>query len=1461
MLLAKARSELSSTQCVASVANNTSSKKKTKVREEKCDTVSPDHSILSTATINGFDIVGVIDTGAAVTVISQKTVEHCNLLVQPIKNAKVTLANNSILCMNGVCTFKLKFLGLTKWVHALVLPETSDSIILGLDTLKKFKVVIDSETCRLHSKLNKKTLRSSQTVARVQNNVKCIELNGKAFNARNFKVGSLSVNSNIPFDNDASLKCSDPDFKVTFKLKENVVLPPRTQVAVPVVNNYDGVVNLTLEIYGDANLFYDKMCRIPSSLTSLKTPFFLLTNFSSNPVHLNCGRVLAIGVVPREIQTFKYITNEDEVEIVDYSSMKFCEEENLYFDVESNWMQACLNYGLKFPETRYNEYPPVFRAANKKALEMAKTIIEGKERNEDVQVTSVKQLTINQEIGLYQKMLLENFLCKRVHLFNKKDRVINPNIEPFEIKTKTESPINVPPYRKSPTERTIIDAYCQDLLQAGLIQPSNSPWASPVILVKKKGNGWRMCVDFRALNKVTIGDTFPLPRIDDTLDSLAGAKFFSTLDCKDGFHQVPITSKDREKTAFITHSGLYEYLVMPFGLKNAPAKFQRVINNVLKHLTWRECLVYLDDIIVFGKTFEEMLTRLDRVFNCLEASGFRLNYKKCAFGQTELDFLGHNINSKGIQPSTSKIEIVKNFPRPTNTKELRSFIGLVSYHRQFLKGMSRHVSVLTKLLKKKVTFNWDQQCEEAFVFLKNSLCARPILTFFDPTKRHVLATDASKEAIGAILKQEELHDGRIVLKPVAYWGRGLNKAEKNYQATELECLALVSAVQKFRHYLQFSKFTVETDHRPLLSVKNFKNKNRRLERWSLSLADFDFDVVYKKGKLHIDVDAISRIPRLSETESSEPNEQHLRALLKNTGKLADLKKLEKKNESKVYWYDRVKPDEEKDEPAEDTSSDDSYKFSFHPEIYSTPSDSTSYDSARSTVSHPPKSSTDKSSSFSSTSIINPSDLTDDSTVLYSLNDPLSTSIKVPATTSQQAFTSSVSDNSQDPSVFVYDPSNPITESDQLLDPVLSRKVMLLKRRVLTKEEVKEVSNFRLEKGLLYRSNVDKVNPKYLLAVPSNLTKGIVSSCHDSIGTPHHGQAKTLSKIQDRFWWPGLKREVISYIQNCQVCQKIKPRYGKKQGLLQPMALEIKEGYKPFSMMAIDVIVLKEIPSRGYKYIIVACDYVTRYVIAAALKNQTASTVTDFIMKNIVLIYGSPRQIITDNATNFTSSVVKCALDSLAIQHKFITAYHPEANGLVERTNGSIKLLLKSLVTENEKEWSSWLPYVVFAYNSTVHSITGYTPYFLVFGFEPRINIENEVGKAELYGSAKFEESPELSAKALDEARELARQKLIDYGNKMKERVDAHRVVADYEVGDKVWLFSAVRPTGRFKAFYAPWLGPFVITKNLGLCSYEIQEIANPRNIQKVHSQRIKRYISESEVCSPFLVSSIPSQEM
>ncbi|KAL4026723.1 hypothetical protein IC575_015162 [Cucumis melo] len=412
------------------------------------------------------------------------------------------------------------------------------------------------------------------------------------------------------------------------------------------------------------------------------------------------------------------------------------------------------------------------------------------------------------------------------------------------------APISRAPYRMAPAELKELKVQLQELLDKGFIRPSVSPWGAPVLFVKKKDGSMRLCIDYRELNKVTVKNRYPLPRIDDLFDQLQGATVFSKIDLRSGYHQLRIRDGDIPKTTFRSRYGHYEFVVMSFGLTNAPAVFMDLMNRVFKDFLDSFVIVFIDDILIYSKTEAEHEEHLHQVLETLRANKLYAKFSKCEFWLRKVTFLGHVVSSEGVSVDPAKIEVVTNWPRPSTVSEIRSFLSLASYYRRFVEDFSRIASPLTQLTRKGTPFVWSPACESSFQKLKQKLVTAPVLTVPDGSGNFVIYSDASKKGLGCVLMQQ----GKVV----AYASRQLKIHEQNYPTHDLELAAVVFALKIWRHYLYGEKIQIYTDHKSLKYFFTQKELNMRQRRWLELVKDYDCEILYHPGKANVVADALSR---------------------------------------------------------------------------------------------------------------------------------------------------------------------------------------------------------------------------------------------------------------------------------------------------------------------------------------------------------------------------------------------------------------------------------------------------------------------------------------------------------------------------------------------------------------------------------------------------------------------------
>lgn len=856
-----------------------------------------------------------------------------------------------------------------------------------------------------------------------------------------------------------------------------------------------------------------------------------------------------------------------------------------------------------------------------------------------------------------EQTLLCSVLAEYEWLFAERDYLPATDLVQHEIPTGDARPIKQKPYRIPYHLQPVVEETIRQQLAAGIIQPSSSAWASPIVLVKKKSlNGetnYRMCVDMRAVNRVTTPDHYPLPRIDETIDRLGNCKFFSTLDLKSGYHQIPIAPKDRHKTAFIVPDGLYEFLRMPFGLRNAPATFQRFADLLLRGLKPTVCLVYLDDIIIFSKNIDEHAEHLRSVFSKLQDANLSLKIEKCHFAQAEVKYLGHIIGRSGVKPDPQLTEAIRTFPTPQTVKQLQSYLGIANYYRKYCSNYAEITKPLTRLLKKDTPFVWSDDCEVSFQKVKEMLTNAPVLSYPDFSKPFILSCDASNYALGCVLSQEI--DG--VEKPIGYASRQLNNAEINYSTTEKECLALLFGIKYFRCYLYGRRFTVYTDHSALQWLLNLKDSSSKLMRWALLLSEYDYEVRHKPGKLNQNADALSRKIRIIRADD--------------------------------VLIDELKAAQEED---------------------------------------------------------------------------------------------------------------------------------------VTCQNYKDDPKFVMQGGVLYR--ITKHGERAV--IPASLQERIIKQCHDSLQACHHGKNATNVRVASRYWWKTRRRDVNSYVHRCLPCAQ------RAQPVRSRVPLQsLPQASKPFDYVSMDIVGPLPQSRHGNKYILSIIDQFSRYLILIPMADMTAETVAKHVVEKLVLPFGSPECILTDQATNFMSALFSQVCKLLNVRKWRTSPFHPQANGRVERVHKTIMKMVSYYVNRSHTDWCSYISYIASAYNTRIHEATGFTPYEAVFG-RP-MNSPFEIDK--LPPGVNLPEIKRLAHRLKTIWRKVKSNNIKSTAKQLRRR-NKNAVVPSFQSGDCVLLRNTAIKPGRAKKFSPNYEGPYKI---LRLTSPVNAEIQLPDRKLVVHFDRLRPY--------------------
>ena len=813
--------------------------------------------------------------------------------------------------------------------------------------------------------------------------------------------------------------------------------------------------------------------------------------------------------------------------------------------------------------------------------------------------------------------------------------------------------------------------HLMDMLRVGAIQRSNSPWASAVVLARKKNGKLRFCIDLRKLNNRTVKDAYSLPRIEETLDCLRGAMLFSALDLKAGYWQVEMTERAKPYTAFtVGPLGFFECNRMPFGLTNAPATFQRLMQSCLGELHLQCCLVYLDDVVVFSRTPREHLDSLKKVLQKLEACGLKLRPEKCSLFRVKLDFLGHVVSGGGVGASEGRIEAVKNWTTPRTIADLRRFLGFASYYRKFIKNFAQTARPLHRLTGntskregQKTEIPWGPEQQSAFDALKVAITEAPVLAYPDFTKPFLVKTDASQSGLGAVLYQDHGEEG---IRPVCFASRSVSASEAKYPAYKLEFLGLVwSVTRKFREYLYGGTFTVYTDSNPLTYVQTTARLDAMTQRWVAELASFNVSLAYKPGASNVEADALSRI-----RWPDSPQEEERVVVSADTVQAAFAGALHVKN----CIIQTEEPKQERDEICPGPT----VRLCSNQE----------------------------------------EEELDNNTLWLrrQRQDPvLGLVLKAWDLDSFGRLSQNKQADRPGPSL------GGTTERKREVAGMVALRRMFEKLKIEEQDEYRQLLRIKPQlmrrNGLLYREKKISGRKALQMVLPRTFRTLILRRAHDSMG--HLGRDRVLSVLEERTFWPGMRRDVEDHLATCDRCLRFKAV--PDVAPLQPIVAT-----HPLEVVHLDFLKV-EGANDEYRNVLVITDHFTGFAQAYVTPNESAKATARTFVEEFCHSYGVPDRIITDQGRNFESKLLRETCDLLGVEKSRTTAYHPQTNGQCERFNRTLLAMLGTLDPADKTRWSKKLKALVWSYNATRHRVTGFSPHFLFFGWSPRLPVDVELG--------------------------------------------------------------------------------------------------------------------------------------
>lgn len=847
------------------------------------------------------------------------------------------------------------------------------------------------------------------------------------------------------------------------------------------------------------------------------------------------------------------------------------------------------------------------------------------------------------------------------------------------IDTGDAAPVSSAGYRFSHHEEEFLWPHLQDLKQKKIIRDSTSPWVSPGLLVSKKdGQGgksdMRLCVNYQKVNAITIKDKFPMPRASDVIDAMTGCQYFTTMDMLSGFWQIKLDEASIPKTCFTTPFGNFEWTRMPFGLCNAPATFNRLMKKVLRDA--RNCSSFVDDVFIYSPTWVSHLQHLEGALSRIRDAGLKIKISKCNFAAPHANTLGFVVTAEGVKTDPEKVAAIARLPVPKSVADVRSFLGMVGFYQHFIKDFAVKAVPLFRLLKKGVDFKavWDDDCVQAFKDLVTAIIEAPVLQLPDWSKQFVLYTDWSKRAIGAALHQQNEEQAE---HPIAFASRTLNPAEQNYAPTEGECLAVVWAVDKFRHYLHGQHFILRTDHKALTWLNQARFANSKLERWALKLQEHTFDVEYVKGPDNVVADCLSRCcapdsdsagPEVCTAEGQWPSEAH---------KQKDLDSVPCCVCGDHKGYDNI-------------VLCDVCNRCFH---------------LRCLV--PPRSMAPTGSWICPTC------------------DPL--------------FTNQFEELRDPDNILQSHPTDPYLDTCLIRhlrgDKSVWQDLTTEELRALSHKAASYKWHPVLEDWLMvYKTSSmnGKTVGKWLVVPPLEYRWNLIMMTHDQAG--HAGVSQTTHLLHLHFHWPHMKQDVKKLVSTCDACQR-RARHIPEEPVLQQPAV-----YGPLKHVHVDLCgpfplgkqvlpVLEAWRSVTTKnanqsaepkaFVMLMVDYFTKTLELAVLPNKSPATAARAFYDYWVNRYGAPEVVTSDNGAEFATADFVHMLSRLPAAHITTSVLHPASNGAVERTVRTIKEMLAKRVNDHVEHWLQELPSIRKAYMSRRHAAIHCSPEEMLFGFELR----------------------------------------------------------------------------------------------------------------------------------------------
>ena len=897
-------------------------------------------------------------------------------------------------------------------------------------------------------------------------------------------------------------------------------------------------------------------------------------------------------------------------------------------------------------------------------------------------------------------------LCEQQHeAFSKNNKDIGrTQLIEMEIDTGDSLPVAQSPYTLPLKHYDWVRQEIETLEKSGVIERSLSRWASPVIVVPKKSAPdepprRRLCVDYRKVNalqpevKRTDKGTgclslYPLPKVDEMFSKLGGTTIFSTIDLRSGYYHIGLTRESRAKSAFVVPMGKWQFKHTPFGLSQAPAYFQLLIDKVLMGCS-SFVMGYLDDIIIFSKTEEEHLQHLEEIFVRLRKFGLKMKREKCSFFKKHIQYLGHLVSERGFEPLPEKLESIRKMTAPRTAKEVKQFLGLIGYYQKFVPHFADISRPLTKLTRHNVVYEWTDQCSKAFNHLRELLMEYPILRYPDPTQGYILYTDASGIGWLGVLTQEHLDEkGKRKIHPICYISGQFRGSQLNWAALTKEAYAIYMSVQRLSFYVTDAEVTIRSDHLPLKKFLNKQTMNSKVNNWAVELEQFRLHLEWIPGTRNLLADSLSClldvVPDAQKTKEPDDHEfgsycfeelEPAKVMKKVSTEVIELTdNSEYRNDSQESRKSQGKPGVKENSTDEKEMQDFNSEFPEH-------SQNSRMESAVKTL-----------------------------------------EMRFDEKPMEKRSLLSSSESREDSPNSRTTPCVEITEHENLREIKLPLKPnqlqQLQKNDTYCREVAKKLHKdtelqkiFIKEEGVLYRLWIEDGRTFKCILVPQVLQDFMIILAHDYSG--HNGSRRTYNCLKRQYYWPGIRKQIFRHCKKCKECVL------QNQGQSEKCFGHFDSPDLPMEFICMDLVGPIHPPSsKGNKYVLTVIDMLTGFTIAVPIKNKNAETICDAYRDHVYCTFGGSSRILTDNGSEFKNQEMKEVCETLGVKHIFSPVYTPQSNGRLEGWHRFFKACIAKHIRGGGVEWDELVPLAVSTYNFFPCQSSKESPFILMFGRDP-----------------------------------------------------------------------------------------------------------------------------------------------